>query len=60
MISDILDIASIYIIRGICYEINLSIVFMPLSMIEQKINRNTIYRFCGTRYDRIKILLKEF
>ena len=28
-------------------------------MMGQEINRNSIYLFCGTRCDRIKILLKE-
>ncbi|MEQ3342808.1 IS66 family insertion sequence element accessory protein TnpB [Lachnospira eligens] len=32
---------------------------MVYDMMGQEINRNSIYLFCGTRCDRIKILLKE-
>ena len=61
MIGDISGATSIYIITGktdMRKSIN-GLCAIVYDMMGQEINRNSIYLFCGTRCDRIKILLKE-
>lgn len=61
MIGDISGATSIYIITGktdVRKSIN-GLCAIVYDMMGQEINRNSIYLFCGTRCDRIKILLKE-
>ena len=61
MIGDISGATSIYIITGktdMRKSIN-GLYAIVYDMMGQEINRNSIYLFCGTRCDRIKILLKE-
>ena len=61
MIGDISGATSIYIITGrtdMRKSIN-GLCAIVYDMMGEEINRNSIYLFCGTRYDRIKILLKE-
>ena len=61
MIGDISGATSIYIITGktdMRKSIN-GLCAIVYDMIGEEINRNSIYLFCGTRCDRIKILLKE-
>ncbi len=61
MIGDISVATSIYIITGktdMRKSIN-GLCAIVYDMMGQEINRNSIYLFCGTRCDRIKILLKE-
>ncbi len=61
MIGDISGATSIYIITGktdMRKSIN-CLCAIVYDMMGQEINRNSIYLFCGTRCDRIKILLKE-
>lgn len=61
MIGDISGATAIYIITGktdMRKSIN-GLCAIVYDMMGQGINRNSIYLFCGTRCDRIKILLKE-
>lgn len=61
MIGDISGAASVYIITGktdMRKSIN-GLCAIVYDMMGQEINSNSIYLFCGTRCDRIKILLKE-
>ena len=61
MIGDISGATSIYIITGrtdMRKSIN-GLCAIVYDMMGEEINRNSIYLFCGTRCDRIKILLKE-
>ena len=61
MIGDISGAPSIYIITGrtdMRKSIN-GLCAIVYDMMGEEINRNSIYLFCGTRCDRIKILLKE-
>ena len=61
MIGDISGATSIYIITGRTdmRKSRNGLCAIVYDMMGEEINRNSIYLFCGTRCDRIKILLKE-